>query len=143
VFRRGSGRKEASSADLKLDNPAVSVLTVDDQLVFRDLARLVLQTTPGFRSVGEAASGEQALEMVDELKPQLVLVDVRMPGIGGIETARRICAAHPEAVVVLISIEDPVDLPSAAEASGAVALVRKQDFGATLLRDLWAAHGAK
>ena len=116
-------------------------MTVDDQPVFRDLARLVLQTTPGFRSVGELASGEEALAMIDELRPQLALVDVRMPGIGGIETARRISAAHPEIVVVLISVEDPVDLPSAAMSSGAVALVRKQDFGAMLLQELWSAHG--
>ena len=116
-------------------------MTVDDQPVFRDLARLVLQTTPGFRSVGELASGEEALAMIDELRPQLALVDVRMPGIGGIETARRISAAHPEIVVVLISMEDPVDLPSAAMSSGAAALVRKQDFGAVLLQELWSAHG--
>lgn len=122
---------------------AVTVLTVDDQRVFRDLARLVLQTTPGFESVGEVASGEEALEVIDELEPQLVLVDVRMPGLGGIETARRICSARPEIVVVLISIEDPVDLPSAAAASGAATLVRKQDFGPALLRKLWAVHGTK
>jgi DNA-binding NarL/FixJ family response regulator len=118
------------------------VLTVDDQAVFRDLARLVLSSTPGFVSVGEAASGEEALDLAAELEPQLVLVDVRMPGMGGIEAARRISAARPDAVVVLISIEDPVDLPSAAQTSGAVALVRKQDFGAALLRDLWAEHGS-
>ena len=121
----------------------VAVMTVDDQPVFRDLARLVLQTTPGFRSVGEFSSGEEALEAIDDLKPQLVLVDVRMPGIGGIETARRIASAHPEIVVVLVSVEDPVDLPSAALSSGAVALVRKQDFGAVLLQELWSAHGEK
>jgi DNA-binding NarL/FixJ family response regulator len=122
---------------------SVSVLTVDDQPVFRDLARLVLQTTSGFRSVGEVASGEEALATIDEAKPEIVLVDVRMPGLGGIETARRICAAHPETVVVLISVEDPGDLPSAAESSGAAALVRKQDFGPSMLRDLWAKYGAR
>lgn len=119
----------------------MTVLVVDDQAVFRDLARLVLRTTPGFRSVGEVGSGEEALEMIGEVEPELVLVDVRMPGMGGIEAARRISAEHPETVVVLISLEEPVDLPSAADACGAAALVRKQDFGAALLRDLWEAHG--
>jgi two-component system invasion response regulator UvrY len=128
---------------VQVDGGAVGVVTVDDQLVFRDLARLVLRTTPGFESVGEAVSGEEALERIDELKPQLVLMDVRMPGMGGIEAARRICTDHPETVVVLISIEDPLDLASAAEASGAVAVVRKQDFGPNLLRDLWAKYGAR
>jgi DNA-binding NarL/FixJ family response regulator len=141
VGERGPS-SERAAADRDAGRDAVGVLTIDDQAVFRDLARLVLSTTPGFTSVGEVASGEEALAVIDELRPQLVLVDVRMPGMGGIETARRIGAARPDAVVVLISIEDSVDLPSAIETSGAVALVRKQEFGGALLRDLWAAHGA-
>ena len=129
-----------TSSDRDEEKREVGVLTVDDQAVFRDLARLVVQTTPGFRSVGEAASGEEALELIDELNPELVLVDVRMPGMGGIEAARRIGHFRPEAIVVLITIEDPRDLPSAGD-SGATALVRKQDFGPTMLRDLWAKYG--
>jgi two-component system invasion response regulator UvrY len=141
VSERGSESSRAVPAPGDASREPVRVLTVDDQPVFRDLARLVLETTPGFQSVGEFASGEEALAAIAELRPQLVLVDVRMPGIGGIETARRVTAAHPEIVVVLISIEDPVDLPSAAMSSGAAALVRKQDFGAALLHELWSAHG--
>jgi DNA-binding NarL/FixJ family response regulator len=116
------------------------VLTVDDQEVFRDLARLVVEATPGFEPLGEVASGEEALPAVDELSPDLVIVDVRMPGMGGIETARRITAAHPGTVVVLISVEDPMDIPSAALTSGAVALVRKEDFKPTFLCEVWTAH---
>jgi CheY-like chemotaxis protein len=133
-------RKATSPEERNAQHP-VRVLTVDDQAVFRDLAHLVLSTTPGFESVGEVASGEEALAVIDELKPQLVLVDVRMPGMGGIEAARRISESCPEMVVALISIEDPIDLPSTAQGSGAVAFVRKQDFGPSLLRELWAAHG--
>jgi two-component system, NarL family, invasion response regulator UvrY len=143
VAEQRSTSGERASADRNAEREAVGVLTVDDQAVFRDLARLVLQTTRGFKSVGEAASGEEALELVDELKPELVIVDVRMPGMGGIETARQIIDSHPETLVVLISIEDPGDLPSAAKTSGAIALVRKQDFGPTMLRDLWAKYGSK
>jgi two-component system, NarL family, invasion response regulator UvrY len=138
----GSSHRERISPERWEREADVRVLTVDDQPVFRDLARLVLQTTPGFRWVGEAASGEEAIGVVAEVEPQLVLVDVRMPGMGGIEAARRIGAAHPEAVVVLISIQDPADLPFAVEASGAAVLIRKQDFGATLLSELWARYGA-
>jgi CheY-like chemotaxis protein len=119
----------------------VRVLTVDDQEVFRGLARLVVEATPGFESLDEVESGEEALPAVEDLNPDLVFIDVRMPGMDGFETARRITAAHPATVVVLISAEDPADLPSAAEASGAVALVRKEDFKPTLLIELWAAHG--
>jgi DNA-binding NarL/FixJ family response regulator len=137
----GSRHKGNGPSSVERGGKRVGVLTADDQAVFRDCAHLVVETTPGFEPLAEVASGEEALAAVEELGPDLVLLDVRMPGIGGIETARRIGAAHPETVVVLISVEDPVDIPSAAQACGAVALVRKQDFGSTLLRDLWAAHG--
>jgi CheY-like chemotaxis protein len=64
-----------------------------------------------------------------------------MPGIGGIEAARRITTAHPGTVVVLVSIADPDEVSHAARGSGAAALVRKQDFGPALLRSLWTMHG--
>ena len=95
-------------------------MTVDDQEVFRELARQVVEATPGFESLGEVASGEEAIPAVAELNPDMVVIDVRMPGMGGVEAARRIAAAHPDTVVVLISVEDPMDIPSDAEASGAV-----------------------
>ena len=114
------------------------VLTVDDQARFRGVARDVIDATPGFEQVGEAESGEEALLAVDRLAPELVLLDVRLPGLDGIEVARRLTASHPEMLVVLISIEDPVDLPSAAQLDDAVPFVRKQDFGPGLLRRVWA-----
>jgi DNA-binding NarL/FixJ family response regulator len=120
---------------------AVGVLTVDDQAVFRRVAGEVIAATSGFESVGEAQSGEEALETVARLQPELVLLDVRMPGIGGIEASRRIVDSHPDTIVVLISIEDPAELTHAAKGSGASALIRKQEFGPALLRRLWQEHG--
>src|SRR3954451_7329885 len=120
----------------------VRVVTVDDQPFFREAAREVIAATPGFESIGEASSGEEAIAVVDEVEPELVLIDVRMAGMDGIETAERIRAVHPHVVVVLISIEDPADVPAEARTCGAVALVRKQDFKPRLLQDLWVAHGA-
>jgi two-component system, NarL family, invasion response regulator UvrY len=122
-------------------NQAVDVMTVDDQAVFRAVAREVIEATPGFEPAGEAASGEEALRMVGERAPHLALVDVRMPGMDGIETAQLLKAAHPKVVVVLISLEEADDLPSSAGGCGAAALVRKQDFGPALLRRMWAAYG--
>ena len=116
------------------------MLTVDDQALFRGVARDVIDATPGFVAIGEAASGAEALEAVERLSPQLVLLDVRMPGMDGIEVARRLVATHPETVVVLISIEEGIDVPSAAQLD-TVPLVRKQDFGPRLLRRLWKEHG--
>jgi two-component system invasion response regulator UvrY len=119
----------------------VRVLTVDDQEMFRRVAEDVIIATDGFVVAGEAASGEEALDAVERLAPQLVLCDVRMPGIDGIELARRLAATHPEMVVVLISLAEGADLPSAMQLGEAVPLVRKQDFGPVLLRRLWREHG--
>jgi two-component system, NarL family, invasion response regulator UvrY len=119
----------------------VRVLTVDDQAVFRRVAEDVIAETLGFEAIGEAECGEEAVAAVERLRPDLVLLDVRMPGIGGIEAARRITAANPDTVVVLISIEDPDEFSHAARGSGAAALVRKRDFGPALLHRIWTEHG--
>jgi DNA-binding NarL/FixJ family response regulator len=119
----------------------VRVVCVDDQACFRGVARDVIDATPGFEFAGEAEDGEQALLAVDRLCPELVLLDIRMPGMDGFEVAQRLRERHPETVVVLISIEEPIDLPSFARLGGAVPLVRKQDLGPRLLRRLWSEHG--
>jgi DNA-binding NarL/FixJ family response regulator len=119
----------------------VRVMVVDDVTSFRRVARAVIDATPGFRWVREAASGAEALAYVDELHPNLVLLDVRMPDMGGIEAARRLHQAHPETVIVLISLDE---LPDTAPVTlcGAAAFVRKQDFGTGMLRRLWDLHGS-
>ena len=119
----------------------VDVLTVDDQAVFRAVVRDVIDATPGFESAGEAASGPEALEMIRDTGAHLALVDVRMPGMGGVETSRRLRRADPELVVVLISMEEEGDLPSGVSTCRAATVVRKRDFGPALLRELWAVHG--
>jgi two-component system, NarL family, invasion response regulator UvrY len=134
-----NAREKAGQASAVRD---VGVLTVDDQAVFRRVARLVIGATPGFESLGEARSGEEALDAVERVHPDLVLIDVRMPGIGGVEAARRIVSDNPDIVVVLISIEAPEEIAQDARLCGVAALVRKQDFGPRLLRQLWDAHGA-
>ena len=118
----------------------VRVLAVDDQEVFLRAARTLIAATPGFEQVGEAGSGQEALALAADLRPDFVLVDVRMPGMDGIETARRLADNDPDAVVVLISIEELPELPSAVNSAGAAALVRKQDLSAATLRDLWSTH---
>jgi DNA-binding NarL/FixJ family response regulator len=118
----------------------VGVLTVDDRVVFRDIAREVIEATAGFESLGEASCGEEALALAAELDPDLVLLDVRMPGIDGLETARRLLASQPESTVVLIS-SDSLEGSAAVESCGAVAFLRKQDFGPSTLRRVWREHG--
>src|SRR4051812_22994908 len=118
----------------------VRVLVVDDQPIFLHTASSLIDATPGFEQVGEAASGREAIELAADLRPDLVLVDVRMPGMDGVETARRLRAAHPEAMVVLISLEEVPGQSSAVENACAAGYMRKQDLSTRSLRELWGGH---
>lgn len=118
-----------------------AVMVVDDQAVFRKAARAVVDRAPGFALVAEAASGDEALKQADAVRVDLVLMDVRMPDMDGIEATRLLTAAHPDTVVVLISLEELADVATAASDCGAVAFVRKQDFCPRTLRGLWNIHG--
>ena len=135
--RSGDGGNPASvlpSADRESEQ--VKVLTVDDQAVFRRVARALVAATPGFENVGQARSGREALRLADELAPDLVLLDVRMPGMDGIETARHLTAAHPSTVVVLVSVEE---LPALQDVPRAAHL-RKRDLSTHALRSVWDAN---
>jgi two-component system invasion response regulator UvrY len=117
---------------------AVAVLVVDDQRPFRNAARAVVSATPGFEVVDEAQSGEEAVELADRRSPGLVLMDINLPGINGIEAARRITAKHPEIVVLLLSTYQADDLPMDAGDCGAAGYVNKEEFGPAVMQDLWA-----
>jgi DNA-binding NarL/FixJ family response regulator len=119
----------------------VTVLAVDDQAIFLRTARSLIAATPGFEQVGEASSGPEALELATELHPDLVLLDVRMPGMDGLETARRLVAAEPDTMVVLISLEEVPELPPSTAGVGAAAYMRKQDLSTNTLRELWLTRG--
>jgi pilus assembly protein CpaE len=116
---------------------AVSVVVVDDQAPFRLAARAVLRRTEGFELVGEAENGLEALTLVDTLKPDLVLMDINMPEMGGIEATRQIVAELPATVVILCSTYGVNDLPPEAATSGARAYVHKEQLSAKTIRRLW------
>ena len=119
----------------------VRVLTVDDQAPFRDVARDLVEVTPGFVAVGEAESGEEALVLTRSVAPDLVLLDLRMSGMDGLETARRLSAEHPRAVIVLVSCEDMRGMSALAETCGAAEVLPKQRLSPRVLRRLWNDHG--
>ena len=116
----------------------VPVLVVDDQAPFRAAARAVLHRMEGFELVGEAGGGAEAVSLASQLRPALVLMDINMPDMNGIEATRLILAEHPDTVVVLCSTYDVGDLPPDAAMSGARAYVNKEQLGAEVLRRLWA-----
>jgi DNA-binding NarL/FixJ family response regulator len=118
----------------------VQVLVVDDQERFRAVLRELVDGLDGMAVAGEASSGEGALEAAAHLRPQLVLMDLRMPGIGGIEATRRLVAAHPDTVVLLVSV-DGAGQAEEIRTSGAAGFLPKQRLSRRALADAWRAHG--
>ncbi|VXA98612.1 response regulator transcription factor [Aeromicrobium sp. 9AM] len=115
--------------------PDVRVLVVDDQEPYRRAMQAVVDATDGFTVVGTAATGEESVEAARDLLPELVLMDVNLPGIDGVEATRRILAAGDGPVVVLLSTydRDDVDL----DGSGAAEYVPKGAFGPDRLIEAW------
>ena len=117
---------------------AARVLVVEDERPIADLVRLYL-SREGF-GVHTEHDGAAGLAAARKLRPVACVLDIALPGMDGTATAERIRATHPSTVVVLISIDERIDVPSAAQLAR-VPLVRKQDFGPGLLRRIWSEHG--
>lgn len=127
-----------SAQEVIIDNvETVSVLIVDDQPPFRTVARTVVGIAPGFEVVAEAESGESAVEAAATSRPAMVLMDINLPGINGIEATRRILAAAADTVVILLSTYDAESLPADAHDCGAARYVHKEDLSPQVLREVW------
>jgi two-component system response regulator AlgR len=119
----------------------VRVLVVDDQAAYLRAMTSVVEETPGFEVVGEASSGEEALVVASELRPDLVLMDVNLPGIDGLEATRRLLGRdHPPAVLLLSTYDQDAGEQFVAE-SGACAYVTKSAFGPDQLEKAWSTAG--
>jgi DNA-binding NarL/FixJ family response regulator len=116
---------------------AVRVLIVDDHAPFRGAARTVVALTDGFEVVGEAMTGAAAVEAVGELSPDLVLMDVHLPGFDGDEACRRILRGPHRPVVLLLSTHDPLEYAPLAAECGAAAYLAKEQFGPDTLVAAW------
>ena len=114
----------------------IRVLVVDDQDPFRRAMAAVVEATDGFVVVGAVATGEQSIEAVRELRPDLVLMDVNLPGINGIEATRQIRVLADPPVVILLSTYDEDEFDQ--DDCGASSYVSKAAFGPDRLLQAWA-----
>lgn len=105
---------------MSADAPGVTtVLICDDHRIVREGLRQCISGVPGVDRVDLAASGEEVLARYEQVRPDLVLMDVRMPGLGGLEATRQLVAAHPNAKVIMLSAADECDQVTAAVSHGA------------------------
>lgn len=119
----------------------VRVLIVDDQEPYRRAMAAVVEATDGFAVVGTATSGEESLVAVAQLRPDLVLMDVNLPGLDGVEATRRLAGRPDGPVVLLLSTYDvdQVDI----EGSGASAYLPKAELGPDRLSAAWREAGGR
>src|SRR5262249_112482 len=120
----------------------VRVLIVDDQEPFRLAARMVVEATDGFEVVGEAETGEESVTMAADLKPDLVLMDVNLPGISGLEATTQILTQEPAPVVLVVSTYEYDEYAPRAAEVGAAAYIPKAIFGPDQLSEAWEAANA-
>ena len=116
----------------------IRVLIVDDQLPFRRAAETVVDCTDSFVVVGAVPTAEDGLAAVRDLLPDLVLMDVNLPGIDGMEASRRLRRDFPGVRVILLSSYDEAEFADLTGDCGAAAYVPKSAFGPDRLAEVWA-----
>jgi two-component system, NarL family, invasion response regulator UvrY len=129
------GKRAPHNAQVR--DERVQVWVVDDQASFRLATAAAVAATKDFVIAGECETGESAIELLPDGGAGIVLMDIHMPGMGGIEATRRIRAAHPDLMVLLMSTYDVEDLPAGAADCGAAAYLHKEHLSPDLLTRLW------
>lgn len=112
---------------------SISLLIVDNHTLFRQGLVSLLQSEPGMQVIGEAGSGEDALRLVPQLQPDVVLMDVKMPGIGGVEATRRLVEAKPETRILMLTVSEEEESLIAAIQAGARGYILKNADAEELL----------
>ncbi len=121
----------------------IGVLLVDDHKLVRTGLKLILDETPDIRVVGEASTGEEALERARALKPQVILMDVSMPGIGGLEATRKLAQGLPDARVIVVSVHTAEPYPMRLLEAGASGYLTKDCAGDEIVTAIRRVHAGE
>lgn len=111
----------------------IATLIVDDDRLFRQAVRQLLELESEISVVGEAGDGEEALQLAQELQPDVVLMDITMPRLSGLEATRRIKAERPETKVIVLTVHQEEIYRTTAGECGADAFLTKKNVGTQLL----------
>ncbi len=119
-----------------MTNVPIRVLLCDDHRFFRDGVRTLLMTIPDIEIVGEANNGEECVLRAAERKPNVILMDVQMPGLNGVEATRRILRDNPDVGVVMLTMFEDTDLMLSAMRAGARGYILKDADEEELIRSV-------
>jgi DNA-binding NarL/FixJ family response regulator len=117
-----------------------TVIVADDHPLLRDGIVNLLEKEDDFEVVGQASNGEEVVKIVDEKCPDLVIMDIEMPGMDGIDATRQIKASHPEVCVVALTVHDGEEYIAAILDAGATGFLLKTTYGRELVEAIRAAH---
>jgi signal transduction histidine kinase/CheY-like chemotaxis protein len=136
--RTKARHEEADAPDLaaRREGRSVRILVVDDHRVVREALAAMLQRQTHFEVIGEAGDGAEAVELAEQLKPDVILMDITMPHMNGIEATRRIKEKHPTIYIVGLSLHDEADKAQAMRRAGATTYLQKETASKTLIETL-------
>jgi NarL family two-component system response regulator YdfI len=124
---------------LKTDDSSIRILIADDHLIIREGLRLILETEEGFELVGEATDGAEAIRLAADLHPDIILMDLRMPGIDGLTAIKRLHVEQPDIAIVILTTFNEDDLMRGGLRAGARGYLLKDTDRQTLFNTIRAA----
>jgi DNA-binding NarL/FixJ family response regulator len=119
--------------EFQVSETHLRILVADDQPYIRRAVRALLESRSGWEVIGEASDGREAIKKTGELRPDVIVMDMFMPNLNGLEATREIHATYPDAKVLILTLHDLPDLSRAVREAGAKGLVLKSDSNLFLI----------